>query len=285
MVACPLTFFQEGGRVYVGGILRIVLSERIAEVDMRRIFVPLGQVSEDGISVIGDDVKHIRDVLRMKPGDSITATCGRGVDYHCEIERIDTGEIFLRIKDETPDASELPVKISLYQALPKGDKLELIIQKAVELGVYEVVPVRTARCVVKLDDVKASKKQIRLQKIAEEAAKQSGRGIVPEVKPVTDFSDAVKMLASSDHIFIPYELCEDYALAERLSKSVCEGVKSIAVFIGPEGGFESSEVESVRQAGGEEISLGHRILRTETAAIAVLAHLMMTIEAVNERES
>ena len=133
-------------------------SDIFCEEDMRRIFVPLGQVSDGSISVTGDDVKHIRDVLRMRPGDSVTATCGRGVDYHCEIDRIEAEEICLRIIEETPDASELPVKISLYQALPKGDKLELIVQKAVELGVYELIPVRTARCVVKLDEAKAAKK-------------------------------------------------------------------------------------------------------------------------------
>lgn len=262
----------------------ILLLDRtvLREEDMRRIFVPLGQVSDDSISVTGDDVKHIRDVLRMKPGDSVTATCGRGVDYHCEIDRIEAEEISLRIVDETPDASELPVRISLYQALPKGDKLELIVQKAVELGVYELIPVRTARCVVKLDEAKAAKKQIRLQKIAEEAAKQSGRGIVPEIVPVMDLSSAIKRSESCDHIYIPYELCEDYALADKLRKGVSEGAQSIAVFIGPEGGFESSEVDAVIQAGGEEISLGHRILRTETAAIAVLSHLMMTIEGCTD---
>ena len=249
---------------------------------MRRIFVPMESIGESGINVTGDDVKHIRDVLRMKTGDSITVTCGRGVDYQCEIESIDTEEILLKILEETPDISELPVRISLYQALPKSDKLELIIQKAVELGVYEVIPVRTARCVVKLDAAKAAKKQIRYQKISEEAAKQSGRGIVPEILPVMDLSAAVKRAEASDHILIPYELCEDYSLADRLRKSVSEGASSIAVFIGPEGGFESGEVDEVRAAGGEEISLGHRILRTETAAIAVLAHLMLTVEGLGE---
>ena len=258
---------------------------------MRRVFVPPEQVGEDRIIVRGDDVKHMRDVLRMGEGDEVIVTCGRGTDYQCEITSIGESEIALAIREETPEVAELPVKISLYQALPKGDKLELVIQKAVELGVYEVIPVRTARCVVRLDEAKASKKQLRWQKIAEEAAKQSGRGIVPEILPVMDFQDAVERAKSSDHILIPYELCEDYSLTDRLRSSIREDAqdagkkisghpsKSIAVFIGSEGGFERSEVELVEKNGGEQISLGHRILRTETAAIAVLAHLMLTIEA------
>ena len=246
---------------------------------MRRVFVPIEQVGEDAITVYGDDVKHMRDVLRMQPGDKITATCGRGTDYHCEIASVEDDSITLSIITEEQDASELPVKISLYQALPKGDKLELVIQKAVELGVYEVIPVRTARCVVKLDAAKAEKKQARWQKIAEEAAKQSGRGIVPQVLPVMDFNDAVKRAKESEHILIPYELSEDFS-SDKLRESIKNGAKEIAVFIGSEGGFERSEVEAVKNAGGVEISLGHRILRTETAAIAVLAHLMLTIEGI-----
>ena len=247
---------------------------------MRRIFVPMEQIHDDSITVTGDDVKHIRDVLRMRPGDEITATCGRGVAYHCSIDTLGSDEVILKVLDEKPDISELPVRISLYQALPKGDKLDLIIQKAVELGVYEVIPVRTARCVVRLDEAKAAKKQLRLQKIAEEAAKQSGRGMIPGILPVTDHADAVKRAASCDHVFIPYELCEDHSLSGRFKSVIDEGAESIAVFIGPEGGFETGEVDEVRRAGGEVISLGHRILRTETAAIAVLSHLMMTIEGV-----
>ena len=245
---------------------------------MRRVFVPPEQVGEDQIIIRGDDVKHLRDVLRMTEGSPVTATCGRGMDYHCEIDSVEEEEIVLRILEAVPDVAELPVKISLYQALPKGDKLELIIQKAVELGVAEIIPVRTARCVVRLDEAKAAKKLPRWQKIAEEAAKQSGRGLVPEVLPVTDFDSAVKRAAKTGCILIPYELCEDFSTIDRLRDSISETPCSIAVFIGSEGGFERSEVEQVLAAGGEEISLGHRILRTETAAIAVLAHLMLTIE-------
>ncbi|MBO6108960.1 MAG: RNA methyltransferase, partial [Eubacterium sp.] len=152
------------------------------------------------------------------------------------------------------------------------------VQKAVELGVYEIIPVRTARCVVRLDEAKSSKKKERWQRIAEGAAKQSGRGIVPEVFSVMNMDDAIAHAASSDIILIPYELCEDHQTIEELRLSVGRGSASIAVFIGPEGGFETGEVDAVANAGGRVISLGHRILRTETAAIAVLANLMFMIE-------
>ena len=248
------------------------------EASVRRVFVPPEQVGEDRIVVRGDDVKHMRDVLRMESGDSVTVTCGRGMDYHCEIDSISEDEIGLVIREAVPDVAELPVRISLYQAIPKGDKLELVIQKAVELGVTEIIPMRSSRSVVRLDDAKAAKKQTRWQRIAEEAAKQSGRGIVPEVLPVMDYNAAVERASTADRILIPYELCEDYETVKRLREGIREGIQSIAVFIGSEGGFERSEVEAVLAAGGEEISLGHRILRTETAAIAVLAHLMLVIE-------
>lgn len=247
---------------------------------MRRIFVPMDQVYEDKIKVTGEDVAHMRDVLRMKVGDEVVASCGRGTNYNCIIEKISDDDILLHINSEEPDISELPIKISLYQALPKGDKLELVIQKAVELGAIEIIPVRTARCVVKLDESKAQKKLSRWQKIAEEASKQSGRGIVPEVLPVMNFNDAVERAKTSDYMMIPYELCESGGLSSLRSK-ILSGVQSISIFIGSEGGFESSEVDKVVSAGGEMISLGHRILRTETAAIAVLAHIMMLTEETN----
>lgn len=245
---------------------------------MRRLFVSPEQIDRDMIHVLGDDVKHIKDVLRMKVGDEVIATCGRGIDYVCGIFVIEEEEIILHIQKEVPDVSELPVKLTLFQALPKGDKMELIIQKAVELGVTEIVPVRTKRCVVKLAGEKAQKKVSRWQKIAEEAAKQSGRGVVPDVRDITDFDDAIRKAERCGHIFIPYELCEDAVSVQSIKDVICSGVKSIGVFIGAEGGFETGEVDQVVNAGGEMISLGQRILRTETAAIAVMSVLMMMIE-------
>ncbi len=245
---------------------------------MRKVFVPVEQISEDTIIISGEDVAHIRDVLRMKPDDEIVVSAGKGINYNCRIDLIEKNEIRLDIISQEPDIAELPVKISLYQSLPKSDKLELVIQKAVELGVCEVIPVRSARSVVKLDDAKAEKKRLRWQKIAEEASKQAGRGAVPEVLPVMSFDEAVKRASSSEGVFIPYELSEEYGSLSNLEKEIRSGIKSISVFIGPEGGFERSEVEAVTKAGGKAISLGHRILRTETASIAVLAYIMFVAE-------
>ncbi len=268
---------------------------------MRRIFVPPEAVSESSIVVSGDDVRHMRDVLRMKSGDSVTATCGRGINYACVIEDISDSQITLSIEKEIPDTSELPVSLILFQALPKSDKMDVIIQKAVELGAAEIVPTRTVRSVMRIDDVKAAKKVQRWQRISEEAAKQSGRGIVPEVHDVVDFNDAIALARRCDRILIPYELCESKGTMKLLNETVAEVLGtgfvcekadepdnrenainryggSIGIFIGAEGGFERNEVESVCDAGGTMISLGHRILRTETAGPAVLSVLMMIIE-------
>lgn len=249
---------------------------------MRRVFVPPEAIisssqSDKEIVIRGDDVKHIRDVLRRKEGDILTVTCGRGTDYICRIEEIHDTEIHVKIEEEKEDISELPVELVLFQALPKSDKMEWIIQKAVELGAVEIVPMRTVRSVVRLDREKADKKRVRWQRIAEEAAKQSGRGIVPDVHEVMDYGEAVAYAGSCDHIFIPYELSEEEGSVGRLREAA--GIaKRIGVFIGSEGGFERHEVEAVTDAGGEVISLGKRILRTETAGMAVLSVLMMLIE-------
>ena len=247
---------------------------------MRRVFVPPEAISEESVLIRGEDVRHIRDVLRMQPGDGITATCGRGTDYHCVIEDVTDTVIRLRIREEIPDVSELPVRLVLFQALPKSDKMEWIIQKAVELGASEIVPMRTVRSVVRLDGDKAAKKEQRWQRIAEEAAKQSGRGMVPVVHPVLDFDEAVSMARACERVFIPYELCEDFSSMKALREAVTAGAASIGIFIGSEGGFERREAECVTEAGGEMISLGHRILRTETAGMTVLSVLMLLIEEI-----
>ncbi|MBO4396552.1 MAG: 16S rRNA (uracil(1498)-N(3))-methyltransferase [Eubacterium sp.] len=247
---------------------------------MRRIFVPPEAVSGNSISVCGDDVKHMRDVLRMKSGDKVTATCGRGMNYDCVIGEISEDMITLNVVAETPDTSELPVSLILFQALPKSDKMDVIIQKAVELGASEIVPMRSARSVMRLDEAKAAKKVVRWRRISEEAAKQSGRGIIPDVTDVVDFDEAVAIAKRCDRILIPYELCEKAVSMEELHETISEIMQagSIGVFIGSEGGFERHEVDRVCEAGGRMISLGHRILRTETAGPAVLSVLMMLIE-------
>ena len=244
---------------------------------MHRFFVPEENRTENEIVIHGDDVNHIRNVLRMAKGEKIMVSCGKGVDYECEILAVSDSEISLLIRDEKPAVSELPVEITLFQALPKKDKMELVIQKAVELGAASIVPVKTKRCVVKLDAKKEEKKVTRWRTIAESAAKQSGRGVLPE---------ALSMADEMDYVMIPYELCEgmkESVLSFTEASQIKRGGR-IGIFIGPEGGFERGEVEAAVAQGIKPISLGKRILRTETAGLAALSILMFLIEGRNEEE-
>lgn len=172
---------------------------------------------------------------------------------------------------------ELPSKIYLFQGLPKGDKMELIIQKAVELGVYEIIPVATKRAVVKLDAKKAEAKQKRWQSIAESAAKQSRRNIIPHIHEVVKFGQAVDYAKNLDITLIPYELAEDMEKTKQIFETIQPG-QSIGIFIGPEGGFDESEIVLAQENGISPITLGKRILRTETAGMAVLSVLMFQLE-------
>ena len=231
---------------------------------MHRFFVPEENRTENEIVIHGDDVNHIRNVLRMTKGEKVMVSCGKGVDYECEILAVSDSEISLLIRDEKPAVSELPVKITLFQALPKKDKMELVIQKAVELGAASIVPVKTKRCVVKLDAKKEEKKVTRWRTIAESAAKQSGRGVLPEVTAVKSFSE---------------ESVHSFTEASQIKRG-----GRIGIFIGPEGGFERGEVDAAVAQGIKPISLGKRILRTETAGLAALSILMFLIEGRNEEE-
>ena len=172
---------------------------------------------------------------------------------------------------------ELPSRIFLFQGLPKGDKMELIIQKTVELGVHEIIPVASRRCVVKLDEKKAKSKVARWQGISESAAKQSKRMIVPKVHPVMKFEEALEYARSMDMVLIPYELAKGMRHTKELFASIRPG-QSVGIFIGPEGGFEEEEVKKAVEAGAEPVTLGKRILRTETAGMTVLSILMYLME-------
>ena len=245
---------------------------------MHRFFVPEENRTENEIVIHGDDVNHIRNVLRMTKGEKIMVSCGKGVDYECEILAVSDSEISLLIRDEKPAVSELPVKITLFQALPKKDKMEL--------GAASIVPVKTKRCVVKLDAKKEEKKVTRWRTIAESAAKQSGRGVLPEVTAVKSFSEALSMANEMDYVMIPYELCEgmkESVLSFTEASQIKRGGR-IGIFIGPEGGFERGEVDAAVAQGIKPISLGKRILRTETAGLAALSILMFLIEGRNEEE-
>lgn len=251
------------------------------EVPMYRFFVPDGQIHQGCAEIAGDDVNHIKNVLRMEKGDPLVISCGQGTDYYCIIKNIRSDQIDLEVEREMPVRTELPLPITLFQALPKADKMEWIIQKAVELGAVEIVPVRTRRCVVRLDESRAAKKRQRWQSIAEAAAKQSGRGIIPAVHEVVSFTDALRYAAQLDNCIIPYELFDDMAETQKTIGNICAGT-SIGIFIGPEGGFERGEIEQAMREGVAPISLGRRILRTETAGLAILSVLMFRIEGGND---
>lgn len=247
---------------------------------MYQFFVEPSQIniSDMRVTILGGDVNHIKNVLRMKIGEEIAVSNGQdGKEYRCSILSLEEECILCELRFVKEDAVELPSKIYLFQGLPKADKMELIIQKAVELGVYQVIPVAAKRCVVKLDDKKAKSKIARWQGIAEAAAKQSKRGIIPQIAEVMSFRDAVNMAADMDVRLIPYELAEGMAKTKEIIESLQPG-QNIAIFIGPEGGFEEAEIQTALEKGIEPVTLGRRILRTETAGFTILSWIMYHLE-------
>ena len=247
---------------------------------MARFFVSPGQIGPASVSIFDGDVNHIRKVLRMKAGDELTVSDGDGTDYFCRIRSISEEVVVCDIVDSWTSYVELPVKLHLFQGLPKADKMELIIQKAVELGAYEIVPVAMSRSIVKLDEKKAGKKTARWQGISESGAKQSGRAIIPEVKSPMSYKNALEYAKTLDAIIVPYEKADGIEVSRELISKLCsdENIKSIGIFIGPEGGFAEKEIEQALEAGATPITLGRRILRTETAGLAVLSILMYQLE-------
>ena len=193
------------------------------------------------------------------------------------MESYEEAKAVLRILETKAVDTELASKLYLFQGLPKGDKMELVVQKAVELGVYVVIPVAMKRCVVKLDERKALKKVARWNEVAKSAAKQAGRGILPKVREVTDFAGALKTAKGLDVVLLPYELAEGMEHTRQVIGAVKPG-QTVGIFIGPEGGFEKEEVLQIEDVGAEEITLGRRILRTETAGLTVLSILMYHLE-------
>ena len=247
---------------------------------MYQFFVEPHQINENDKSVIimGNDVKHIKNVLRMKIGEELAVSNGQdGREYRCGILALEEDCVRCELRFIKEEGVELPSRIYLFQGLPKADKMELIIQKAVELGVYQVIPVATKRCVVKLDEKKAKSKIARWQGIAEAAAKQSKRGIIPQVTEVMSYAQAVKLAGEMDVKLIPYELADGMDKTRELINNIQQG-QSVAVFIGPEGGFEESEIQLAREQGIEPVTLGKRILRTETAGMTVLSWLVYRLE-------
>lgn len=244
---------------------------------MYRFFIKEEQIHDGMIDIIGSDVNHIKNVLRMKTGDKVYLSNGCDLEYECSLEEWKDDKITAKILDVHGMETELPTKITLYQGLPKGDKMEIIIQKAVELGVSEIVPVAMKRCVVKLDAKKAAKKVSRWNTIALSAAKQAKRGIIPEVREVKTFKEVLQEAKDIEWMLVPYEEAKGMQASKDLIKEA-KDKKSIGIMIGPEGGFEKEEIEELKAIGGQTMSLGKRILRTETAGMTVLSILMFTIE-------
>lgn len=245
---------------------------------MHWFYVENSQIEEEKIRISGSDVNHIKNVLRMQPGERIIICNGEGKDFYCRIGTISSEEVIAEIEEMNDTESELPAKIYLFQGIPKKDKMELIIQKAVELGVYEVVPVAMKRCVAKIEEGKKEKKKLeRWQSISTSAAKQSGRGIIPKVHEVLPFKEALRYAKELETVIVPYELADGIELSSKIVKESSKK-QSIGIFIGPEGGFDEKEIEEALQLDFHAITLGKRILRTETAGLAILSILMFELE-------
>lgn len=243
---------------------------------MPRFFVENESILSDSIVIGGEDAKHISLSLRARVGESLTVCDGMGTDYECEISDITKNEVKLSIVEKRQSDAEPDIEITLYQALVKSDKFDFIVQKCTELGVSRIVPVVTDRCISRPDDASLSKKVARWNKIAKEAAMQSGRGIVPVVMPAVNFETALDEIKNSDCGFLCYEARPHVAMDEIYEK--CGGrknVKSAAFLVGPEGGISESEVAKTTEKGVHLASLGPRILRAETAPLCVMSSLML----------
>lgn len=234
---------------------------------MQKLFVDF--VPEGRVVLTGEQARHIGKSLRMRAGDMVKLNCGDGNDYSCIIDEITGESVMLSVCYKQPNNSEPSVKVTVYQGVPKGDKMEDIIQKCTELGVCKIVPVLTHRSVSRPDEKSAKKKQIRYRKIALEAAQQSGRGIVPEIGKMTTLKDAAENDKSEQKILF-YE-----GGGTGLKELIKKDVRSVSVYIGPEGGFEEKEVEVIKEKGGEIATLGKRILRTQTAPVAAVTAIML----------
>ncbi len=246
---------------------------------MPRFFItnPDESIAGDIITITGEDASHISRSLRMKIGEELDVSDFSGYEYGCEICGFSDGEVRLKILEKRLCQSEPSVKVRIFQALPKGDKLDTVIQKCTELGAYDFTPVLTSRCISRPDDKAARKKCERWQKIAQEAAKQCGRGIIPGVNRVCAFSDALKEMRECTLSLMCYECEDDYSIKKALANNadkLADGA-SVAVFIGPEGGISPEEAKAAKENGVVCVGLGKRILRTETAPLFAVSAIML----------
>ena len=243
---------------------------------MSNFFVPTENISETQIAVTGEDVGHIARVLRLKKGDFLTCCDSHGFEYETKISDISKSAVICNILKKSKCNTEPDIKVTLIQGVPKAAKMDYIIQKTTELGISEIFPCALNRCVSKIN--KDSKTE-RWQKIAKEAAQQSGRGIIPSVHNAIGLKEALEILKKSDIAFVAYE-CEDKNDLKTVLLSK-QNPETVAFLIGPEGGFDKSEIEFLTENGIPSISLGKRILRTETAGEAVLSMIMYEIGDIN----
>ncbi len=248
------------------------------EICMPKFFINSNQIEENNkIVIIGEDVKHISNVLRMKPEDQVqVCNTETSINYLISLEKFEKDKIYGTILKEIKSEAESNVNINVFQGIPKSDKMELIIQKSTELGVKEFTPVDMIRCVSKVSQKDEKKKLERWQKISEVAAKQSGRDIIPVINRINTIEDICKKINEYDMIIVPYEKAENVNFKEAIEKIKSENkIKpSIGIVIGPEGGFEKSEIEKLKSSGAMIITLGKRILRTETVALAMVSVIM-----------
>ena len=243
---------------------------------MYNFFVDEAARQGDTFRISGSDYNHIRNVLRMKAGDVFLVSCG-GESHLCQLSGFEEDTVVAEVKEEGFQDTELGVELYLFQGLPKSDKLELIIQKSVELGAAGIIPVEMKRCVVKLEEKKKKSRRERWQAIAESAAKQSKRSRIPEVGEILPYREAMKLAGEMDLFLLPYENARGMIATREALQTIRPGMK-VAILIGPEGGFDPKEVEVAEEHGAKRISLGRRILRTETAAITAVGMCMLHVE-------
>lgn len=245
---------------------------------MPKFFVANKDIEEQKIVISNEDVNHIKNVLRKKKGDVLTI-CDRdtGKDYLCEITQI-SDKVNCKILNEIESNAESNIKVTIMQGIPKFDKMELIIQKSVELGVYDIIPIEMKRCIVKLDEKDKNKKIQRWQKIAEVAAKQSGRNVIPKINDVKNIKEICNLCGKYDIVLVTYENEEENKLKYELEKLKSKRDVKIAIVIGPEGGIDKSEIKMLQENGAKIVTLGKRILRTETVALNCLSVIMYELE-------
>ena len=246
---------------------------------MPKFFVTTNQIEGNTITIHDEDVNHIKNVLRVKIDDTIDiCDCETSKNYICKIEQIEENKIYCHVIEEIESHVEPNIQVSVFQGLPKSDKMELIIQKAVELGVYDITPIEMKRCVVKLNEKDKIKKVQRWQKIAESAAKQSGRDRIPKINQTENINEVCKNIEKYDIVLVAYENEKENTLKQELEKINRETVKKVAIVIGPEGGIEEEEINRLKENNAKIISLGNRILRTETVALNMLSIIMYELD-------